>query len=229
MPIATKNGSIIVKDGAVAENCDCCGGWYCYTPNPDGCFTEPCAGCEYNWPASATYIATASFYAKVRRCQGTSIFPTTPWTEVSASNLQAPLSLRLQGNRPEGSILATGFNVYNAGAVYAEWGVTVGCYETTGGTECGPDGIVNLSPNGLFGGFSLNRLIAGGHEYAISGTRKMAQAVVKGVPCSESKSIRGMTFSLFYCGSVRDCDQITNPLAGFTGIFADFRATVTVS
>lgn len=24
MPIATKNGSIIVKDGAVAENCDCC-------------------------------------------------------------------------------------------------------------------------------------------------------------------------------------------------------------
>jgi hypothetical protein len=30
MPLATKNGSIIVKDGRLAENCGCCGGWYCY-------------------------------------------------------------------------------------------------------------------------------------------------------------------------------------------------------
>ena len=30
MPLATKNGSIIVKDGKLAENCGCCGGWYCY-------------------------------------------------------------------------------------------------------------------------------------------------------------------------------------------------------
>jgi hypothetical protein len=29
MAIATKNGSIIVKDGKLAENCACCGGWYC--------------------------------------------------------------------------------------------------------------------------------------------------------------------------------------------------------
>jgi hypothetical protein len=29
MPIATKNGSLIVKDGSIAENCECCGGWYC--------------------------------------------------------------------------------------------------------------------------------------------------------------------------------------------------------
>lgn len=29
MTIATKNGSIIVKDGRLAENCGCCGGWYC--------------------------------------------------------------------------------------------------------------------------------------------------------------------------------------------------------
>lgn len=27
--IATKNGSIIVKGGSVAEGCNCCGGWYC--------------------------------------------------------------------------------------------------------------------------------------------------------------------------------------------------------
>jgi hypothetical protein len=29
MPIATKNNAIIVKDGKLAENCECCGGWYC--------------------------------------------------------------------------------------------------------------------------------------------------------------------------------------------------------
>jgi hypothetical protein len=29
MPLATKNGSLIVKDGQLAENCGCCGGWYC--------------------------------------------------------------------------------------------------------------------------------------------------------------------------------------------------------
>jgi hypothetical protein len=30
MPLATKNNAIIVKDGKLAENCGCCGGWYCY-------------------------------------------------------------------------------------------------------------------------------------------------------------------------------------------------------
>lgn len=43
MPIATKNNSIIVKDGAVAENCNCCGGWVCYCdPN-----LRTCPPCEY--------------------------------------------------------------------------------------------------------------------------------------------------------------------------------------
>jgi hypothetical protein len=34
MTLATKNGSLIVKDGKIAENCGCCGGdgWYCYNP-----------------------------------------------------------------------------------------------------------------------------------------------------------------------------------------------------
>jgi hypothetical protein len=30
MTLATKNGSLIVKDGQIAENCGCCGGWWCY-------------------------------------------------------------------------------------------------------------------------------------------------------------------------------------------------------
>jgi hypothetical protein len=34
MNIATQGGKIIVKDGKLAEDCDCCGGWYCYCPSP---------------------------------------------------------------------------------------------------------------------------------------------------------------------------------------------------
>ena len=30
MTLATKNGSLIVKDGQIAEDCGCCGDWYCY-------------------------------------------------------------------------------------------------------------------------------------------------------------------------------------------------------
>jgi hypothetical protein len=32
MTLATKNGSLIVKDGKIAENCGCCGDWFCYSP-----------------------------------------------------------------------------------------------------------------------------------------------------------------------------------------------------
>lgn len=38
MPLATKNNAIIVKDGKLAENCGCCGGWYCYD--------EKCVSCQ---------------------------------------------------------------------------------------------------------------------------------------------------------------------------------------
>jgi hypothetical protein len=37
MPLATKNGSLIVKDGQLAENCGCCGGWYCCSNIADAC------------------------------------------------------------------------------------------------------------------------------------------------------------------------------------------------
>jgi len=31
MPLAIKNNAIIIKDGRLAENCNCCGEWYCYS------------------------------------------------------------------------------------------------------------------------------------------------------------------------------------------------------
>ena len=44
MPLATKNNAIIVKDGKLAENCGCCGGWYCYNNCADfQCVDAPTA------------------------------------------------------------------------------------------------------------------------------------------------------------------------------------------
>jgi len=49
MTLATKNGSIIVKDGKLAEDCGCCGGWYCYTPE---------CPCQYSGTLPATLSMT---------------------------------------------------------------------------------------------------------------------------------------------------------------------------
>jgi hypothetical protein len=44
MPIATKNNQIIVKDGSVAADCGCCGGWNCY----QDCDSNVCGPCGYS-------------------------------------------------------------------------------------------------------------------------------------------------------------------------------------
>lgn len=54
MPLATKNGSLIVKSGSLAENCNCCGGWYCY------CDSDPC-GLYSAWGLTPTTTATVTF------------------------------------------------------------------------------------------------------------------------------------------------------------------------
>jgi len=72
MTLATKNGSLIVKDGQIAEDCGCCGGWYCYCEND--CNTTPaCSYClgscpPYRAPESFTATVTASDY--VNRVMG---------------------------------------------------------------------------------------------------------------------------------------------------------------
>ena len=54
MPLATKNNALILKDGKLAENCGCCGGWYCDSAS---------AGCPCNYSKSLpqTLRATLSF------------------------------------------------------------------------------------------------------------------------------------------------------------------------
>lgn len=49
MTLATKNGSLILKDGSIAENCGCCGGWYCY---------NQCA--DFSCPGSASVSVSIS-------------------------------------------------------------------------------------------------------------------------------------------------------------------------
>jgi hypothetical protein len=44
MPLATKNGSLIVKDGQIAENCGCCGDWWCYTDAANNGYGACCRG-----------------------------------------------------------------------------------------------------------------------------------------------------------------------------------------
>ena len=57
MPIATKNGSLIVKDGKLAESCGCCGGWYCY----QDCAASVCPPCGYTNPMPTNLNVTLSF------------------------------------------------------------------------------------------------------------------------------------------------------------------------
>jgi hypothetical protein len=55
MTLATKNGSLIVKDGKIAENCGCCGdGWYCCAEK----------ACVLNGATSATITIQAQDYLR---------------------------------------------------------------------------------------------------------------------------------------------------------------------
>jgi hypothetical protein len=56
MPLATKDNAIIVKDGKLAENCDCCGGWYCYKD-----CSRPTCPCEYDGEMPPTLRAQIDF------------------------------------------------------------------------------------------------------------------------------------------------------------------------
>lgn len=64
MPLATKNGSLIVKDGKVAENCNCCGDWYC-------CFSPACIADSVS---SVSVALSAQDYLMWQRFQSNSGF-----------------------------------------------------------------------------------------------------------------------------------------------------------
>jgi hypothetical protein len=62
MPLATKNNAIIVKDGLLAEDCGCCGGWVCCRELSPA----TCGGADYVKAASVV-VATGDDYIKVEQ------------------------------------------------------------------------------------------------------------------------------------------------------------------
>lgn len=67
--IATKNGSVILKNGSIAEGCGCCGEWYCYD-NP--CDYSPEGDFGRRWVCGEDQIPPATLSLKVT-------FSGTPW------------------------------------------------------------------------------------------------------------------------------------------------------
>jgi hypothetical protein len=127
MPIATKNNAIIVKDGKLAENCGCCGGWYC------------CAGvlqCPDILRVSVSISASDVIGTHVRAgatCQGSFSSATVSRTAVNIHHLSA-----LAGNHSLTRVsLVNGVSVFrkeitsdSAGCAGASVNVTI--YGTSG-------------------------------------------------------------------------------------------------
>jgi hypothetical protein len=61
MNIATQGGKIIVKDGKLAEGCDCCGGWYC-VGGDQSCKCAPTAISSVSISVTATDFIRHSRY-----------------------------------------------------------------------------------------------------------------------------------------------------------------------
>jgi len=89
-PIATKNNAIILKDGKLAENCGCCGGWYC-------CYSE---ACPQDAIASVTASITAQDYLQWATGQysGATWYHTSLGVLGSAYNGTHPLAKQSSGN-----------------------------------------------------------------------------------------------------------------------------------
>ena len=64
MPLATKNNAIIVKDGKLAENCGCCGEWYCCAER--NCFPDQITSILVNIQAEDWYENSSFFTSGFR-------------------------------------------------------------------------------------------------------------------------------------------------------------------
>lgn len=76
--VGTKNGSIVVKDGKVAENCNCCGEWWCYVDDDD--CSPFCSTCAPNGRAfGSTRAIPALLHCRVSLsiCGFSGVFDTT--------------------------------------------------------------------------------------------------------------------------------------------------------
>jgi hypothetical protein len=99
MTLATKNGSLIVKDGKIAENCGCCGGWYCY----GGC------GCSDQRPsalsASLSFSMSQTAYGQMETVAfgGGGMHQCAKYTSSSFSDVSKTVSLSYTGTSQDGA------------------------------------------------------------------------------------------------------------------------------
>lgn len=88
MTLATRNNAIIVKDGKLAEDCACCGGWYCCSDK--ACLAKP-SSVTLSVVAEdfyAQYSATDNFYGAYQSSAcffGSAINGTHTLTEITPS------------------------------------------------------------------------------------------------------------------------------------------------
>ena len=93
MNIATQGGSIIVKDGLLAENCGCCGGWYCDVSGGGACCESGAAGSSPT--CSIKPECDCKGEGKVFRGVGTTCTP-SPCLELCTPTCSAPPEVTVQ-------------------------------------------------------------------------------------------------------------------------------------
>jgi hypothetical protein len=100
MPLATRNNALIVKDGKLAENCECCDGWYCYG---GGC------GCSDQRPAtlsaSLSFSLNETAYGQVQTGAfgGGAFHQCAKYTSSSFSDVSKTVSLSYLGTSLDGA------------------------------------------------------------------------------------------------------------------------------
>jgi hypothetical protein len=148
MPLAVKNNALIVKDGKIAENCGCCGGWYCYKC-PSGYDTHPGRYGTITASDSLSVSLGASSYSGDASLSTPLPSPGTKWrqlrTQVNAFNV-SPIASHVVN-----LVHKESFNGFRRVTTYQRFSDDF--------TGLGPASYVNFQdtsvPDGRFGSFEV--------------------------------------------------------------------------
>ena len=194
MPLATKNGSLILKSGSLAENCNCCGsGWYC---------------CR-QFPTSSPLCSPLSFIGKV-----TAVVTSGQDYRLEKQVVNAPCLAPVFNQPPASSPFSGKFIAINPTSHYA--GTHELAAPASGGTwlyTYPPDGAGNsaylsLSVTATSGGFTWS-LSFGYHFYY---WEKLASSMP-----SDTKTLADMTLGDIKNGTGTPSNCFTSPGEWFGG------------
>lgn len=157
MSIATKNGSVIVKDGKLAENCGCCS-------LAQTCLDCPYYGCAAGSPYASMSRSSPKYLSWRIQCDG--VTATTPDGTLVAPALDATGSLAFGTNAPQPTFLFSFFPddgtvppscSINTGFPYDSIFVTAGagCLSNTSTPECAGVLVNDFGLGGVLGAFYI--------------------------------------------------------------------------